>query len=75
MTPVLETPMRLSELERETAPRPAPVLAGAAPANGSGAAPNGQSDGGENIRKQVEQLVDSNPDRVAQQLRTWMQED
>ncbi len=71
----LETPMRLSELERETAPRPAPVLAGAAPANGSGAAPNGQSDGGENIRKQVEQLVDSNPDRVAQQLRTWMQED
>ena len=28
----------------------------------------------DNIRRQVEQLVDSNPDRVAQQLRSWMQE-
>src|SRR5271166_929598 len=71
----LEAPMRLSELERETSPRPAPALAGAAPANGAGGATNGQRDGGENIRKQVEQLVDSNPERVAQQLRTWMQED
>jgi len=71
----LEAPMRLSELERETSPRPAPALTGAAPANGAGGATNGQRDGGENIRKQVEQLVDSNPERVAQQLRTWMQED
>ncbi|MGO9762617.1 MAG: flagellar basal-body MS-ring/collar protein FliF [Solirubrobacteraceae bacterium] len=67
----LEAPMRLSELERETSPRPAPVLAGVAQGNGAG----GQSpDSSENIRKQVEQLVDSNPDRVAQQLRSWMQE-
>jgi flagellar M-ring protein FliF len=67
----LETPMRLSELERETAPRPA-VMAGVTPSNGGA---NGQAgDGGDSIRRQVEQLVDSNPDRVAQQLRNWMQE-
>jgi flagellar M-ring protein FliF len=77
----LEAPMRLSELERETSPRPAPAGVGAgASAGGSGAggapSPNGApGDGSETIRKQVEQLVDSNPDRVAQQLRTWMQED
>ena len=70
----LEAPIRLSELERETAVRPPAVMAGVAP--GGGSARNGHSeDGGENIRRQVEQLVDSNPDRVAQQLRTWMQED
>jgi flagellar M-ring protein FliF len=80
----LEAPMRLSELERETSPRPAPALAGVgasgggAGANGAanaGAANGGAGDGAETIRKQVEQLVDSNPDRVAQQLRTWMQEE
>jgi flagellar M-ring protein FliF len=70
----LDAPMRLSELERETAVRPPAVMAGVA--NGNGDASNGNgADGGENIRRQVEQLVDSNPDRVAQQLRTWMQED
>jgi flagellar M-ring protein FliF len=66
----LDAPMRLSELERETAPRPAPVPAmAAATANGGDSA-----DGGDSIRRQVERLVDSDPDRVAQQLRTWMQE-
>jgi flagellar M-ring protein FliF len=59
----LQLPVRLSELERETSP--APELAPAPPAPG-GDAP---------LRQQVEQLADSNPDRVAQQLRTWMQED
>jgi flagellar M-ring protein FliF len=66
----LDAPMRLSELERETAPRAAPVPAmAAASANGGDGA-----DGGDSIRRQVERLVDSDPDRVAQQLRTWMQE-
>ncbi len=63
----LELPVRLSELEREIPPRPtdnAPTLV-AASANGAGAP----------IRRQVEQLAESNPDRVAQQLRSWMQED
>jgi len=78
----LEAPMRLSELERETAPRPAPAMAGAVAggggAGGPGGAPSGNggaADGSETIRRQVEQLVDSNPDRVAQQLRSWMQEE
>jgi flagellar M-ring protein FliF len=63
----LELPIRLSELERETPSRPtdhAPTLV-ASPA-GAGGAP---------IRRQVEQLAESSPDRVAQQLRSWMQED
>jgi len=70
----LETPMRLSELERETAPRPAPVMSGVAPSaagNGNG---NGNGNGGGPLRQQVEQLADSDPDQVAQQLRSWMQE-
>jgi len=71
----LNAPMRLSELERETAPRPAPAMAAVAPAAGGPGANGHEQDGGENIRRQVEQLVDSNPERVAQQLRSWMQED
>ncbi len=68
----LDAPMRLSELERETAPRPAPMPAmAAATANGSG---GDGADGGDSIRRQVERLVDTDPDRVAQQLRSWMQE-
>ncbi len=67
----IEAPIRLSELERETTPRPAPVLAGVG-AGGGGAPPTAER---ESPRQQVEQLVDSNPDRVAQQLRSWMQED
>jgi flagellar M-ring protein FliF len=68
----LDAPMRLAELEREAATRPIEVSAGSG-ANGNG---NGQHAGsGEEIRRQVEALADSDPDRVAQQLRTWMQED
>jgi flagellar M-ring protein FliF len=67
----LEAPMRLSELERETAPR-APVMAAAAPATGGGGARAGN--GPPSVREQVEQLVDTNPDQVAAQLRNWMQE-
>jgi flagellar M-ring protein FliF len=70
----LDAPIRLSELERETAVRPPAVMAGVAP-GGAGSSNGHSEDGGENIRRQVEQLVDSNPDRVAQQLRSWMQED
>jgi flagellar M-ring protein FliF len=69
----LETPMRLSELQRESAPRPVPAMAGVAPPNGNGNG-NGHA-GGDHLRRQVEQLADSDPDRVAQQLRNWMQED
>jgi flagellar M-ring protein FliF len=69
----LEAPMRLSELERETSSaRPLPAMAAVGPSNGNGGAQAG--DGGESIRQQVEQLVDNHPDRVAQQLRSWMQE-
>jgi flagellar M-ring protein FliF len=69
----LEAPIKLSELERETARHTVPALAGVAPSNGGPA--NGQASDGDSIRRQVEQLVDNNPERVAQQLRTWMQED
>jgi flagellar M-ring protein FliF len=63
----LELPVRLSELERETSPPAAPQQAApAAVGIGGGDAP---------VRQRVEQLAESNPDRVAQQLRTWMQED
>ena len=69
----LELPVRLSELEREVPPRPGehapPTLVGA------GAAANGAAGGGAGIRRQVEQLAEANPERVAQQLRTWMQEE
>src|SRR5271154_525429 len=83
----LEAPMRLSELERETAARPPAAMAGVAQASGGGSSGGGGGgganggaranldDNGETIRRQVEQLVDSNPDRVAQQLRSWMQEE
>jgi flagellar M-ring protein FliF len=59
----LELPVRLSELERETPARPTEVLT---------PAPVGA---GNPVRRQVEQLAESSPDRVAQQLRSWMQED
>ncbi len=58
----LELPVRLSELERETPPRPTEVMQ---PAGG----------GGNPARRQAEQLAESSPERVAQQLRSWMQED
>jgi flagellar M-ring protein FliF len=81
----LEAPMRLSELERETRSMPA-MAAAAAPGGAGGAGFGGGSDaangaggsngssGPPNARAQVEQLVDTQPDRVAQQLRSWMQE-
>jgi flagellar M-ring protein FliF len=72
----LETPMRLSELQRESAPRPVPAMAGVAPGgNGNGNGNGNGHAGGDQLRRQVEQLADSDPDRVAQQLRNWMQED
>jgi flagellar M-ring protein FliF len=67
----LEVPVRLSELERETAVRPPAVMAAASAANGGGAR---DAEGEQNIRQQVEQLADNDPDRVAQQLRSWMNE-
>lgn len=69
----LEPPMRLSELEREISRRPNEMVAAAGPggqANGGGALPVGSD-----VRRQVEQLADSDPDRVAQQIRTWMKEE
>ncbi len=79
----LETPMRLSDLRGEGTPKQAPALAGVAPGGGNGnGSGNGNGNGGGNgngngdhLRKQIEELADSDPDRVAQQLRTWMQED
>ncbi len=44
----------------------------AAPASNGGGVATGRARG--NIRRQVEQLADSDPDRVAQQLRSWMNE-
>jgi flagellar M-ring protein FliF len=63
----LELPIRLSELQRENPARPTEAIAAPAPA-GAGAA-------GNPVRRQVEQLAESSPERVAQQLRSWMQED
>ncbi len=79
----LEAPMRLSELERETSPRQSPAMAAAGAPNGAGGAGGASGMGGSamagsptivNPRTQVEQLVDTQPDRVAQQLRNWMTE-
>ncbi len=63
----LELPVRLSELEREN-PRPGrpTEIMPAVPVGVGATAP---------ARQQVEQLAESDPDRVAQQLRNWMQED
>jgi flagellar M-ring protein FliF len=59
----LELPISLSELERTTPARPIEPM------------PITVSNGGNPVRRQVEQLADANPERVAQQLRNWMQED
>jgi flagellar M-ring protein FliF len=66
----LELPVRLSELQRETPTHPTEALA---PPPGVGIGAGGG--GGAPIRRQVEQLAESSPERVAQQLRSWMQED
>lgn len=61
----LELPVRLSELERETPRHPSetPPLEPIPTAVGSP------------VRRRIEALAESNPNRVAQQLRSWMQED
>ncbi len=69
----LEAPVRLSELERETAVRPPAVMAGVASNGGAGPGPPGEPSQAD-VRRQVEQLADNDPDRVAQQLRSWMHE-
>ncbi len=70
----LELPIRLSELERETA-SPTDVHV-PVPAGGTGSIGAGADVGADApVRQRVEQLAQENPDRVAQQLRTWMQED
>ena len=61
----LEAPMRLSELERETAPRVAPAMAAVAPVERRRQRQWHAGDSEASVREQVEQLVDSNPDRVA----------
>ncbi len=66
----LQAPIRLSELERESSRRPTEALAPI----GVGGASNGGAPGAD-ARRQVEQLADSDPDRVAQHVRTWIQGD
>jgi flagellar M-ring protein FliF len=73
----LETPMSLSQLGREGSAQPVPVMAGMASAATNGHA-NGHVNGnanGDPLRRQVEELADSDPDRVVEQLRNWMRED
>jgi flagellar M-ring protein FliF len=70
----IEAPVRLSELERETAVRPGPGMAAAMPANAGAGARSQDAQAQRNIREQVEQLADNDPDKVAQQLRSWMHE-
>ena len=65
----LQAPIRLSELERETARRPTEVMATLGGPAGSGGG------GAIEARRQVEQLAESDPDRVAAQVRSWIQED
>jgi len=65
----LEAPVRLSELERESATRPMTITA-----NPNGTGSGRSAGGGDDIRRQVEQLADNEPEVVAQQLRSWMQE-
>ena len=61
----LDFPVRLSELERETPRHPSETIAATA-ANDQGSSPT---------RRRIEALAQNNPNRVAQQLRSWMQED
>jgi flagellar M-ring protein FliF len=65
----LELPIRLSELQSATPTHPTEALAPPLPPAGVGAA------AGNPVRRQVEQLAESSPEKVAQQLRSWMQED
>ncbi len=69
----LEAPVRLSDLEREMSGRPTELTAVAGAGKGA-ANGNGRSGSGEDVRRHVEQLAESDPDRVAQQVRSWIQE-
>ncbi len=77
----LELPIRLSELEGATPQHPAePSGAGARPTPaavgaGAGAGVAGAPGAGNPVRRQVEQLAESDPEKVAAQLRSWIQED
>ena len=65
----LELPVRLSELE----PPAGPGGAGGRSSEMVAFARNGGA--GTPVRRQVEALAEQNPDRVAHQLRSWMQEE
>ena len=67
----LDAPMRLAELEASTRSIEMSAGGGLPGANGNAT----RAGDGDDIRAQVEALADRDPDRVAQQLRTWMQED
>ncbi len=71
----LDAPMRLAELEREAATKPIEISQGAGRASGNGNGNGLRQGSGDEIRRQVEALAENDPDRVAQQLRNWMQED
>ncbi len=68
----LELPVRLSELERETPAHPTEPHAAARP---TPAAVGAGAGAGNPVRRQVEQLAESDPEKVAAQLRSWIQED
>ena len=72
----LDAPMRLSELERETAVRVDPDDGRRRRERKRKRKRQRQRDieSSDPLRRQVEQLADSDPEAVAQQLRTWMQE-
>jgi flagellar M-ring protein FliF len=70
----LDAPMRLSELEREAATRPITITAAPTGVSAEQEADEEQAEKAVSVRRQVEQLADEDPDRVAQQLRTWMHE-
>ena len=54
--------------------RPSELTASVGNGNGNGNGSGNGGRGGDEIRRQVEQLADSDPDRVAQQVRSWIQE-
>lgn len=58
----LEYPVRLSELERETPRHPSEETPEPVPS-------------GSPVRRRIEALAQNDPNRVAQQLRSWMQEE
>ncbi len=68
----LQAPVRLAELERE-------VGAGARSGNGARSAGTGNGQGaqsaGATTRQRVEELANANPEQIAGQLRSWMNEE